>query len=150
MSKAVSLPAETEYTHRFVLRHWHPISREEAGKRNPRFLLDVRLLYFYECDQFDGQTNRCRAYDERPEVCRGFPWYSGSPDKKSLLFWRRCSYWHDVPWDDWPVDIEPLPSPEKPPAQPVLLLRLLHKALAEDQRHQFDEEVVRKMEAGEL
>jgi Fe-S-cluster containining protein len=59
----------------FAAKHWHPLSREEALRRNPFYVSRLPVeAHFYWCDQL-GDDGRCQAYEERPLVCRGYPWY---------------------------------------------------------------------------
>ncbi len=76
----------------------------------------------YKCDAFDADTRLCTAHEQRPPICRDFPWYGRDPledtapplatypDGRPLLP-LRCSFWADVPSDRWPAGTEPLPSP---------------------------------------
>lgn len=53
----------------------------------------------YTCPRFDPTTRLCTMPDDKPPVCRDFPWYSGDP---ATYAWRlrgldECSYWEDVP-----------------------------------------------------
>ncbi len=91
----------TAYNPDFVLKHWHRISRAEARRRIPR-MNGLKGTYYYECDMFDSEENLCTAHDTRPDVCRGFPWYSGNPEIVSLQPFPRCTFWHDVPPADRP------------------------------------------------
>jgi len=59
----------------FAARHWHPLTRTEAMQRNPFYTSQLPAdAHLYSCDQL-GADGRCQAYDERPLVCRGYPWY---------------------------------------------------------------------------
>jgi Fe-S-cluster containining protein len=55
------------------------------------------LRFFYECSNYDRETKRCMAYDDRPPACRAFPtkvtgrW----PDGRVSLP-PACSYRADV------------------------------------------------------
>jgi len=75
----------------FAAKHWHPLTRAEALQRNPfytsRLAPDAHL---YGCDQL-GTDGRCQAYEERPLVCRGYPWY-GEPARVMALPHPDCGY----------------------------------------------------------
>ena len=78
---------------RFILTHWNIIRVDVAadGREDPVFA----------CDKFDPVERLCTAHEERPQVCRGFPWYDhGVADPGEDLPWRhvskRCSYLADV------------------------------------------------------
>jgi len=79
----------------FAAKHWHPLTRAAALERNPfytgRLPADAHL---YSCDQL-GADGRCMAYEERPLVCRGYPWYDGGPRDMELAD-PDCGYFHDV------------------------------------------------------
>lgn len=51
---------------------------------------------FYRCRHFDVETRSCTNYDNRPDVCRGFPWYDQEPHPAKTLP-PDCSYWEDIP-----------------------------------------------------
>ena len=75
----------------FAAKHWHPLMREEALQRNSfytsRLAPDAHL---YCCDRL-GDDGRCQVYDERPLVCRGYPWY-GQPPRTMPLPHPDCGY----------------------------------------------------------
>lgn len=87
----------------FIADHWLETERD-----------DERALY--ECDRFDSLTRRCRAHDERPPVCRGFPWYENTPlddagvatPERISRLPARCSYALDVPPEQRRDDARPL------------------------------------------
>ena len=79
----------------FAAKHWHPLTREQAMQRNPFYT--VRLpadAHLYSCDQL-GEDGRCMAYEERPLVCRGYPWY-GEPPRDMELADQNCGYFYDI------------------------------------------------------
>jgi Fe-S-cluster containining protein len=92
----------------FFRVHWHPIMNGEVQRsrdvgHGPR--------YAYTCDAYDRERRICTAHDTRPTTCRGYPWY-GRPPVTDAIEHPRCSYWHDVPREQWPTWVDPLPSPE--------------------------------------
>jgi Fe-S-cluster containining protein len=120
---AISIPGTKKFiraqnTHpedkHFILHHWHRISRATAAERLPGLVVGGygKGRVFYECDQYDSETKLCGAGEKRPPICKGFPWYSW-PTKPAdtLAPFPRCSYWHDVPREQWPEGIDPLPDP---------------------------------------
>lgn len=54
----------------------------------------------YRCRHFNAQTRRCEAHDERPLMCRGYPWYPpGGPLPLNRIpadLSPRCSFIADV------------------------------------------------------
>lgn len=58
------------------------ISRDYVRRREPNFNLEKLPpgFYLYRCVNI-GPDNRCRIYDQRPAMCREFPYYSGETHK---------------------------------------------------------------------
>lgn len=61
---------------------------------------------FLACEHYDDAHQMCRAYDSRPPVCSGFPWYGRKPGDGGAE--QRCSYLLDVPPADRPAGSRPL------------------------------------------
>jgi Fe-S-cluster containining protein len=81
--------------HAFAAKHWHPLSRAEAMARNPFYTSHLPAdANLYRCDQL-GADGRCEAYERRPFVCRGYPWYGGEAREMPLAD-ARCGYAYDV------------------------------------------------------
>ena len=80
---------------KFILKHWH---RSSGGGRNT----------LWTCDRLDQETRMCTAYDDRPAVCNGFPWYGEEPSADRLKRSSRCSFWADLPAEDRPPDWVPV------------------------------------------
>ncbi len=93
----------------FIKKHWHPIKRAEVIRRWPEFADVVEQGHFYECDAFDPVTRLCTAHQNRPPVCKNYPWYGQEPTVRGLPL--RCSYWSDVEVELWPAGAQPLPVP---------------------------------------
>ena len=72
---------------RWIIDHWHDLGDGDAL-----------------CDAFDPKTRTCLAYDERPPVCSSYPWYDKPPDNGAIAS-LRCSFWADVPKEDWPKGV---------------------------------------------
>jgi len=84
---------KNETSKEFILKHWHRISRKEACRRHPMIRgKDWRNVYFYTCDAWDKKTRRCKVYELRPEVCRGFPFYGRKPNNSEWLEIMGCAY----------------------------------------------------------
>jgi Fe-S-cluster containining protein len=69
---------------RFAVAHWHPTG--ETGDAG----------HAYRCDRFDPVTRLCTAHDERPPICRGYPWYDEPPGRRLVLLPEPCSYRADL------------------------------------------------------
>lgn len=100
----------------FLLDNWHPMTPEEAAAVSPYdnhpmwvafWTESVKTNALLKCNAFDYATRQCTAYENRPAVCKGFPWYGDKAKKEPLWRLFRCGYWGDVPkaeWPDW-VDV---------------------------------------------
>jgi Fe-S-cluster containining protein len=51
--------------------------------------------HYYKCDRYDPVAKLCTDYDNRPDVCRGFPWYGQRPDRRKSLP-PTCSFNEDI------------------------------------------------------
>ena len=89
---------------KFILKHWRRISKKEAQRRLPG--IGSHQVY-YECLKYDSENKLCTAHDEKPPVCRDFPWYGKDPTPLGIYL-PKCSFWNDVPQDLWPQGVEPL------------------------------------------
>lgn len=85
--------------------HFHPITQEEAFRRNPFHRMVVESgresyqnVYFYECDAYDKQTKRCTQHDKRPLTCWSYPHYGYKHlDGDWMPYSPTCDYIHDMP-----------------------------------------------------
>jgi hypothetical protein len=64
----------------FILSNWENIPIEEAKRLNPWFFKRYKHLtenkyFFWKCLQHDPKTNLCKCRDNRPNICRNFPFY---------------------------------------------------------------------------
>lgn len=98
----------------FVLEHWHAVNKDAfikssvpVGKRR-RARRELRGKSIYNCDRFDPVSRLCTAHDERPPVCAGFPFYDGGPIRDRIGGRYRCSYWWDIPPEEWPKQAKPI------------------------------------------
>ena len=76
----------------FISAHWHPLGDHE-----------------YRCDRFDASHRLCAAHEERPPVCRDYPWYGSEPAERGpdgMI--PRCSYLADLPPSLRPEGSRPL------------------------------------------
>ena len=91
LTRAIGMPSDTI----FAAEHWHPLTREEAIRRNPFYTARLPAdAHLYWCDRL-GADGRCTAYEERPFVCRGYPWYDQPPRDMELAD-PDCGYFYDV------------------------------------------------------
>lgn len=114
-----TLTEEGRLNRAWVLEHFTPIPRG-VGLRatpemtsghtvaiNPKTLETVEVwTHFYECDAFDPATRSCTAYDDRPPMCGGYPWYGVRPDPTKAIP-AECGYNVDVGREPVPVEIAP-------------------------------------------
>ena len=95
ITRVLGIPSD--YT--FAADHFRPLSREEALARNPYYASRLPAdAHLYTCDRI-GDDGRCRAYDERPLVCRGYPWYAERPRPMALAD-PECGYAADLTDDE--------------------------------------------------
>jgi Fe-S-cluster containining protein len=91
-----------------------PYRRADGRRMTPwnsgwsEFVIDgqVQLVatHYYKCANYDHETRRCLDYDNRPDVCRGFPWYDGKPDDHKVLP-PTCSFNEDIGQPVVPMDV---------------------------------------------
>lgn len=67
----------------FKREQWRTISEHEFD--HLALLLIPHGDGRYDCAAFDKQARRCRSYEYRPLMCRGFPYGEACP-------WDGCSY----------------------------------------------------------
>ena len=92
LTRLLGIPSD----HQFAARHWRPLTRDEAMARNPFYTSRLPTgAHLYTCDRL-GDDGRCLAYDERPLVCRGYPWYD-QPPRAMALADPECGYRVDLP-----------------------------------------------------
>lgn len=84
----------------WMIEHWHEIRRDDDGG------------VAYRCDQFDPETRACTAHNDRPPVCRNYPFYDRPGDPRELgrpnADGPSCSFWLDVPPAERPAGVRPL------------------------------------------
>ena len=91
LTRVLGIPSD----HAFVAEHWRPLARDEAMQRNPFYTSRLAPeAHLYTCDRL-GDDGRCMAYDERPLVCRGYPWYGQAPRPMALAD-ADCGYGVDL------------------------------------------------------
>lgn len=91
ITKVLGIPSDTI----FAAEHWHPLARVEAMRRNPFYTSRLPAdAHLYSCDQL-GDDGRCMAYETRPLVCRGYPWYEQPPREMELAD-PTCGYFYDI------------------------------------------------------
>jgi len=49
----------------------------------------------YTCRHFDTETRKCGIYADRPDMCRGYPWYDREP-KQDAFMPEQCSFQADL------------------------------------------------------
>lgn len=53
------------------------------------------VLFFFECRHFDTENRVCTNYENRPPVCRGFPWFDTAPNPVQGLP-LECEFRRDI------------------------------------------------------
>jgi Fe-S-cluster containining protein len=59
--------------------------------------------YYYRCKWFDQETRKCTNYENRPPMCRDYPWHGRPPTEWKALP-KTCGFL-------WDLDVEPEPIP---------------------------------------
>lgn len=94
ITRVLGIPSD----HIFAAEHWQPLTRAEAMQRNPYYTSRLpEGAHLYMCDRL-AADGRCMAYEDRPLVCRGYPWYGEAPRPMALAD-PDCGYHVDVPKD---------------------------------------------------
>lgn len=92
LTRVLGIPSD----HQFAAAHWRPLTRAEAMERNSFYTSRLAPdAYLYTCDRL-GADGRCLAYEARPLVCRGYPWYEQAPRAMPLAD-PECGYRVDLP-----------------------------------------------------
>jgi Fe-S-cluster containining protein len=92
LTRVLGIPSD----HIFAAEHWRPLTREEATALNPFYTSRLPAdAHLYTCDRL-GADGRCTVYEERPLVCRGYPWYDRPPREMPLAD-PECGYAVDLP-----------------------------------------------------
>jgi Fe-S-cluster containining protein len=103
----------------FYRQHLTPIRRADGRRMVPwnsgwsEVVVQGKAMlmaaHYYKCDRYDTETRRCTDYENRPVVCREYPWYGEPPDPlKSLP--PTCSYREEIGLPVEPFDV-PVPDP---------------------------------------
>jgi Fe-S-cluster containining protein len=74
-----------------LMKLFRPISKKIATKLNPELIPHKKGYYFYTCYAFDKEEKKCRIYNDRPDVCKYYPFYENVVVNKSSLL-KDC-YW---------------------------------------------------------
>jgi Putative zinc- or iron-chelating domain len=63
----------------------------------------------WTCDAYDPEHGTCTAHENRPPLCRDYPWYGDQPSaERAGYMYRQCSYLADLPPDQRPEGARPL------------------------------------------
>lgn len=84
---------------KFICNYWHPLDSEKMLKLRPdaEFPELVKMMghgTWWSCTMFNHETNRCKSYDARPNVCKGYPFYGRMPHYFSP-YNSACGYYRD-------------------------------------------------------
>ncbi len=93
---------------RWILEDLTPMSKTQAKLREPELVRQIQKIrslaksaggniavYYYSCKNFDTETRQCLIYDNRPTVCRRYPWLTGKPIPGTPLP-PACSFRADI------------------------------------------------------
>lgn len=78
---------------------------------NARLRAGTVIPFYYSCKNWDSETKMCTDYENRPNLCKGFPWFDGRPSPHKYLP-PQCSFRADVglPIEDIPVKMGKKPD----------------------------------------
>lgn len=85
----------------FIKKYWRRINRKSAYQLQPLLQTiypekeyDWSNRCFYTCLAWDSQSKLCAQYENRPAVCRSFPFYDSKKDNpaKEWLKALQCHY----------------------------------------------------------
>lgn len=102
MEVATASPWNAEL--RWLAEHTVPMSQGEGMRRwrshvgssaTAMFADGSTLAFFRRCLHFDSETRQCTDYDNRPPMCRNYPWHGATPRPNAALP-KTCGYWLDV------------------------------------------------------
>ena len=85
----------------FILANWKPMSKRAAKKKNPylfrRFpkLRSRKHWSLYSCKALTADG--CSKYNERPNVCSGYPFYGKPPTGGAPDYHPNCTEWVMIP-----------------------------------------------------
>ena len=91
--KALSAVVEVNNDARWIIKHLRRISRTRAAYILGR---QPNAKFFYICTFFDPEEGICTNYNDRPRMCREFPWYGRVPDREVIANYPNCSYLEDL------------------------------------------------------
>jgi Fe-S-cluster containining protein len=107
-----AIPADQR---QWAARSLTPMSPREAFRIAPWLRgrlqrVEGRLVptFYFRCRHFDRETRRCTDYENRPLMCREYPWYDGQVPANAALP-PTCSFRADI--GEVPVAITPRPQP---------------------------------------
>lgn len=88
-----SVPGDAD----FIQRNWVPVSKKKAFILNPYLEKKIEngKRYFYTCKLFNKYTGQCSDYENRPQICKGFPWYGRDPHSGDVFFTPDCGFKND-------------------------------------------------------
>jgi hypothetical protein len=74
----------------------------------------TNLTFYYRCIHYDPETRLCMDHENRPPLCRNFPWPEGSRPNRSLRLPPMCAFNADIG-----KPVEPLDRPVRVEIQGV-------------------------------
>lgn len=86
----------------FITRFWREVGPVPEGELDPAYGPKWRFM----CTMFNVEQRTCMAQENKPLVCSEYPWYGKAP--RAAIRSNRCSYWADVPREEWPEGVIPL------------------------------------------
>lgn len=83
----------------FILEHWQQIDQQQVFRLRkdaefPELFGKMEAGTWWQCSLIDPETKKCRRHADRPEVCRGFPFY-GKPPHYFTPYTYACGFFRD-------------------------------------------------------
>jgi Fe-S-cluster containining protein len=80
----------------FILKNWERISYKDALKINSRikiFKKNYKKSYFYICNKYDKINKKCTIHDNKPRICKDYPFYGKNKIPLGLVFYNdKCGF----------------------------------------------------------
>lgn len=73
----------------FILKHWRPVKAPDRKMNTEMSDVVFQSFRWFVCDLFDGTTNLCTDYQNRPVFCRRYPTEFHKP---SDLISEKCGF----------------------------------------------------------
>lgn len=77
---------------KFITENWSEIPRDKAMKINPHLEYVDDGIHFYLCSKFNKDTKKCIDYNNRPGICKRYPWGYIGINLKCKFYTNDCGF----------------------------------------------------------